>query len=978
MLRHSLHVSRRTRTLQINSRLFHLTESFLQQERFQTSEAKVEQQKKHGENRRKGPLRQSSDQVDPFADRWRAAVKGRPNPISRETRNSVFSQQHNTTDGNLNKPAPKSWRTRLQEKAREQKANQSQDVLASFLNQRNQQNEQHRSPPSGRKESPPPNKRNESPITDMKDVSALRAAFLKNIKTQPNVPRRQPEEEKPEWRQTGGAREYRKRMKQEQLAERRHKAKKRNNYQNRYVSAIDNAVFFGSKKEMDAATSKQEQEKLKQQQYQKNDKEICLPSSSVSVSTLSSMFRVKIDELLKMLRKYEYREKSSAENKDVQNFLSLDENTMVDLDTMELLALDLGLDVVRSSDEVVHRSASEETRHLLLQHRRGVTDENADAGQDLEKLQPRPPVVCIMGHVDHGKTTLMDTLRRKSQNDKFSSTKKKSKKKKKSGNHAGGGDIAGTEAGGITQAISAFQVSLEQDDTQAVTFLDTPGHAAFRKMRESGSNAADVICLVIAADDGVSAQTLEILEFYKSIVSDAGTAISLLVAMTKVDKPGVNVDESRTRIEAQLMEHGIMPESYGISPSDGMCGPPVQVVPVSGLTGEGVEELIESLTLQTEIMELRAIADDLAEGIVMDARVEKGIGAVVDCIIRWGSLKRGDVVVSGIHYGKVKALKSVNNAVLKEGVPSQPVRIVGFKSLPKAGDPMICVETEEEAEEMVERRLAISGGEESIRSHIEDQTEIEVTGVAAQQSSMLERIHAKYDIAMNTHSNSDIIHIPVIIKADADATLSALREAVLAIGKGESVLEDKTMIIDVISQGIGAIDANDIQIAKESNAPIFCFNIKAGTALSEDSKDVIIESHNVIYSLLDKAKDVFSEKFLPKSRVEKLQGRATIQAIFDMSGSNKIAGLKVIKGTLFLNKSADDRSKCFYRVVRGGKVVSPDGDVVLASSLKRMKNDVQSVQEGEECGLGLDGYTSYEEGDTVECYSVDEQRVELK
>jgi translation initiation factor IF-2 len=234
----------------------------------------------------------------------------------------------------------------------------------------------------------------------------------------------------------------------------------------------------------------------------------------------------------------------------------------------------------------------------------------------------------------------------------------KSKKSKKGKTTQSNKDdaVAGTEAGGITQVISAFQVPLESQEN-AVTFLDTPGHAAFRAMRESGSNAADVIVLVVAADDGVSPQTVEIINFYKSIVKGAGGGgISMMVAMTKIDKHGIDVNESRQRIENQLLEHGILSESFGSS-GDSEYGPPVQVVPVSGLTGEGLDDLIEGLVLQSEVMDLRADEKAQGEGIVMDARIEKGVGVVADCIVRWGSLERGSIIVSGIHSGKIKALK---------------------------------------------------------------------------------------------------------------------------------------------------------------------------------------------------------------------------------------------------------------------------------------------------------------------------------
>jgi translation initiation factor IF-2 len=338
------------------------------------------------------------------------------------------------------------------------------------------------------------------------------------------------------------------------------------------------------------------------------------------------------------------------------------EDHLVDLDVMELLAMELGLEPVRSSRR---RAKPDDDHNLLLQRRAGAdaadeTDEAVAQAEVYESLPPRPPVVCIMGHVDHGKTTLMDSLRRRSKGmaPLEGITKKKSKKSKKGKKTQSNKDdaVAGTEAGGITQVISAFQVPLDNQEN-AVTFLDTPGHAAFRAMRESGSNAADVIVLVVAADDGVSPQTIEIINFYKSIVKGSGGGgISMVVAMTKIDKHGIDVNESRQRIENQLLEHGILSESFGSS-GDSEYGPPVQVVPVSGLTGEGVDDLIEGLVLQSEVMDLRADEKAQGEGIVMDARMEKGVGVVADCIIRWGSLERGSIIVSGVHSGKIKALK---------------------------------------------------------------------------------------------------------------------------------------------------------------------------------------------------------------------------------------------------------------------------------------------------------------------------------
>mmetsp|Transcript_5142 Transcript_5142/g.5979 ORF Transcript_5142/g.5979 Transcript_5142/m.5979 type:complete len:986 (-) Transcript_5142:164-3121(-) len=984
MLRYSLYTSRRMIDNRINLRYLGITDPLTMQQKCKSSEVEFKgkegRKTSHQKNSRTNIKNHDGKYIDDFANRWSRITstkdkrnKCNPNDQKMQTVNNLKPESYNIFGNqtqirtvprmnSTNENRTKTWKGRLSKQQETNQKRKQSDPLSSFLRKRNEQNDTWiRSGQGGSNEQ----KKLKAPITDMKDVSALRAAFLKSIKRVNNTIKKKPEE-KQEWRRSGGAKEYRERLKQKQ----RQKEQYEDQVESKFVK-VESLCTFGAKDETEKVAPKKKQ-KEKEQQQQQDDLQVILPSSSITVSAISSLLRVKIKNILRMLRETGFRPESLKTGKCI-----FDENTIVDLDTVELLALDLGLEVMRSTDDKVHQSASEEARHLLLQHRRGMNEDEEINPKDKnrEHLQSRPPVVCIMGHVDHGKTTLMDSLRRKSQNIE-SYGKQRKTKKKNAGKKEKGIDMAGSEAGGITQAISAFQILLEQDSSKAVTFLDTPGHAAFRAMRESGSYAADVICLVIAADDGVSPQTVEILDFYKSIVSEAGMTLSLVVAMTKVDKPGIVVDESQYKIETQLMEQGIIAESFaGTTTYDTAYGSPVQVIPVSGLTGEGLENLIESLTLQSEIMELRANSDDSAEGIIMDARVEKGIGVVVDCIVRWGSLKRGDIVLSGVHSGKVKALKDVNNATLKKATPSQPVKIIGFKSLPKAGAPIICVSSEKEAEEMVERRLA-SVSDNSFRTQIHKPTKLEVTGIAAQQHSMLEHIHSKYEIQMD--AEDDTISIPVVIKADADGTLSALREALVAIGTEAKGLENKTMIVDIISEDIGPINENDIQIALESNAPIFCFNVKTTGDLPQNSENVILKSHNVIYSLLDSAKEVFAEFYLPKIRVEELHGRATIQVVFEINGTaNKIAGLRVNRGILFKDKCEKDNAKCWYRVLRKDRVISPCGDIISASSLKCAKDHVQSVRQGEECGLELDGYIDFKEGDIVECYSMEERKIIL-
>lgn len=565
----------------------------------------------------------------------------------------------------------------------------------------------------------------------------------------------------------------------------------------------------------------------------------------------------------------------------------------------------------------------------------------------------------------------MDALRRRAFGGDASSGRKskKGKKKKKkvaktaSGNAAG--DVAGTEAGGITQIISAFQVPLE--GSEPLTFLDTPGHAAFKAMRQSGSDAADVVVLVIAADDGVSPQTIEILNFYKQIWKSGNGGISLVVAMNKIDKPGVEVEESLFRIQNQLLEQGIVTEGTNVDDAD--YGGPVQIIPVSGLTGQGLDDLIEGLVLQSEMMDLRADPEATAEGVVMDTRVEKGLGTVADCIIRWGSIQRGDIVVSGTSWGKVKILKDGQDTKqIKKGMPSEPVRIVGFQSPPKAGDPLVSVESEEVAKELVERRKRIEEKEkETLTPHIGiGDTELQSAGKHMMMSAWQTNLESKF--GLNEKEEDSPIRIPVVIKADADGTLAALRESLIEMGQRSK----ENVTIDPILAKVGPLQTSEVQLAIEAGAPICCFNVKleAVTKKMAENNEVKLLESKVIYSLLDEAKIVFGE-WLPSQQVEVTLGRATVKAVFDIGGiDDRVAGLKVGEGSLWLKKKGPHR----YRVIRNGEVVA---DKKRPTSLKHLKDDIEEAKVNSECGLSVDGFGDYEAGDEVVCYVVETRQPTL-
>jgi len=706
--------------------------------------------------------------------------------------------------------------------------------------------------------------------------------------------------------------------------------------------------------------------------------------------------------------------KNNNHNKKRESLVSAGDR-LIDLNIAELVAMELGFqNISREECEFTSNQTEDGSmigrQPILEEEAEYSTDSDTDDEESVQKSETsvvnyvaRPPVVSIMGHVDHGKTTLMDALRRRSNlllassNSKSSANKKSKKKKKKKGggknkNKAGEDDdhenVAGTEAGGITQIITAFQVSLSEDggvggeeqEGGKVTFLDTPGHAAFKAMRQSGSNATDIIVLVIAADDGVSAQTVEILDMYKKIEKESDGNISLLIALNKIDKHGIDVDEATLRIESELIQHDILPEQ-------------VQLVPVSGLTGLGLEDLIEALVLQAQLMDLKADQNAQGEGVIMDSRTEKGFGPVVSCVVRWGKMKKGDYVVSGTNMGKIRILRDVNSKQINEALPSQPVSIVGLKTLPQAGDPIICVDSEERAKEIIDLRMTAAlssssqdkGGFTTHRAEDLRELDLQVIGSNAKQLSSVQKVYDRYGLDVDSiHSNNNSssseennndepIRIPIIIKADADGTLHAVRESVLDIAKN---CDKYNLVIDPIELGIGVPTLSDILLAKESQATIFTFGLRGIDRKLAEENDVQVRTHDIIYSLLDDAKDIFAD-YLPYEDTEKVHGAATVQAVFTLNNKKeeKIAGLRVTNGTLFKEKCDEAGHACLFRVKRNGEYVEEKG--TRANSLRKSKEDAFTVRKGEECGLGLASFDDILEGDTIECFSVIPQKVSL-
>mmetsp|Transcript_19772 Transcript_19772/g.39544 ORF Transcript_19772/g.39544 Transcript_19772/m.39544 type:complete len:1073 (-) Transcript_19772:43-3261(-) len=705
-----------------------------------------------------------------------------------------------------------------------------------------------------------------------------------------------------------------------------------------------------------------------------------LPSTPQTLVDFSLLLRVNKRTIVRTLRSLGESLSYNTANQD---------SFKIDVEMMELICIELGIEPTKTEKKMSVLEEAE--RRAMRQSSDASLDDEAKTEEEerYAALPPRSPVVSIMGHVDHGKTTLMDSLRRRAvtaantPKGAGKASKKSKKKKGKKSDDASSGNVAGTEAGGITQVITAFEVPLPFEDggddssnspVSTVTFLDTPGHAAFKKMRQSGSSATDVIVLVVAADDGISPQTLEIIDMYKAIARSQPQSISLVIAVSKIDKPGIDIDEAVTRIENQLIEHDIFTENIGDEGEFGTC----QLFPVSGITGDGLDDLIEGLALQSEMMDLRADDDAKGEGIVIDARMEKGLGVVADCVIRWGKVERGDFVVSGTTGGRVKFLNDVANSPLKKGRPSQPVRIVGFKSLPKAGDPIVCASSEDEAKEIIRLRESELNNEE--RADFENDVELQVTGTAAKQGLMLQRAQEKYGFDGDDDEDAGTIRIPVVIKADSHGALEAVRDALVSIGT-DSKLD---IIIDPVEMSTGVVTTSDVRMARESDAAIFCFG-KVGIADREtknlaETEEVSIRNHLIIYRLLEDAKDVFVGH-LPVEYTTRVHGKANVQAVFEVTDKNKasvsVAGLRVIDGNLFKAKSTGEKPlSCFYRVLRNGDVVE-GSEKLKSSSLRRVKEDVDSVKRGEECGLQLDGFNELEEGDVIECYSIEEKRVAI-
>jgi translation initiation factor IF-2 len=508
----------------------------------------------------------------------------------------------------------------------------------------------------------------------------------------------------------------------------------------------------------------------------------------------------------------------------------------------------------------------------------------ADEPQTVGEQVPRAPVVTIMGHVDHGKTSLLDYIRR---------TK-----------------VAASEAGGITQHIGAYQVETEKG---RVTFLDTPGHAAFTAMRARGAQATDIVILVVAADDGVKPQTIEAIQHARA------AEVPIVVAINKIDKEGADVD----RVKNELSQREVISEDWG---GDTLF------VNVSAHTGEGIEGLLDAILLQAEVMDLRAAAEGPAQGIVIESSLEKGRGAVATLLVQSGTLKQGDMIIAGEEYGRVRNMFDEAQQSISEAGPSTPVVVLGLSKTPGAGDDFVVVKSERKAREVAEFR----------------QSKSRESKLAQQQASRLEDMFSQMTVAEGAV-------VPLLIKSDVHGSAEALRDALTKLSNDE-------VKVKVISSGVGGITESDATLAAASNAVIIGFNVRADNAARATIKEsgVDIRYYSIIYEAIDDVKSAISGLLRPEIR-ETIVGLAEVKEVFPSPKLGNVAGCIVLEGYV---KRANP-----IRVLRENVVIY-EGEL---ESLRRFKDDVNEVRAGTECGIGVRNYNDIRIGDQIECF----ERVEV-
>lgn len=542
-------------------------------------------------------------------------------------------------------------------------------------------------------------------------------------------------------------------------------------------------------------------------------------------------------------------------------------NQVIDYDTAAIVATELG---AKAEKEVV----------VTIEDR--IIDDSDDSAED---LSPRDPVVVVMGHVDHGKTSLLDAIR-----------------------HT---DVTATEAGGITQHIGAYRVDL---NGQKITFLDTPGHAAFTSMRARGAQATDIAVLVVAADDGIMPQTIEAINHAKA------AGVDIIVAINKMDKPGATTD----RIMQQLTEYDLIPEEWG---GDTIC------VPVSALTRMNIDKLLESILLVAEMKELKANPNRAAKGIVIEARLDKNRGPIATLLVQNGTLHSGDIIVAGTSVGRVRVMVDDKGRKVKEAGPSVPVEIMGLAEAPQAGDAFDAVSDERLARELVEQRKQ-KQKEEQFKSF---------------EKVTLENLFSSL-------KEGELKELDIIVKADVQGSVEAVKQSLEKLSNNE-------VRVKIIHGGVGAINESDVMLANASNAIIVGFNVRPDPVAAQNAErdGVDIRCYRIIYDCIDEIEAAIKGMLAPKFR-EVQQGRAEVRQVVKISSVGNIAGCYVLSGKVTRNSK--------IRVVRDGIVITEDE----ISSLRRFKDDVKEVAQNFECGIGLAKFNDIKEGDIFEAFTIEEYR----
>ncbi|MBQ2933048.1 MAG: translation initiation factor IF-2 [Clostridia bacterium] len=542
-------------------------------------------------------------------------------------------------------------------------------------------------------------------------------------------------------------------------------------------------------------------------------------------------------------------------------------NQVIDYDTAEIVVTEMGAKI---------------ERQVVVTIEEKIMDVTEDSAED---LKPRSPVVVVMGHVDHGKTSLLDAIRDTA--------------------------VTDTEAGGITQHIGAYRVKCKGQD---ITFLDTPGHAAFTAMRQRGAMATDIAILVVAADDGIMPQTIEAINHAKA------AKVQIIVAINKMDKPTANPD----RIMQQLTEHSLVPEEWG---GDVIC------VPVSAKTHDGIDNLLENVLLVAEMLELKANPDRRAKGVVIEARLDKGRGPVATLLVQNGTLNAGDIIVAGTAVGRVRQMTDENGKVVKVAGPSVPVEITGLAETPDAGDGFDAVSDERLARELVEQR------KEKIKNEI----------FSSKEKVTLDNLFSQL-------SDGDLKELNIIVKADVQGSVEAVKDSL-------QKLSNEEVKVSVIHGGVGAINESDVMLAQASGAIIVGFNVRpdAVAKATAERDGVDVRTYRVIYEAIEEIEAAMKGMLAPKFR-EVILGTVEVRDTYKISNVGTIAGCHVTNGKV--------TRACQIRVVRDGIVICEDA----IRSLRRFKDDVKEVAQGYECGIGLEKFADIKEGDVFEAFIMEEYK----